>query len=84
MVKDLEAYGFQINPYIPCRTNKMINNKHMALVWHVNDLKASHADSFEVTEFAGYVSSIYGGLTVHRGKYIIIWGLNLTTSNKEL
>ena len=39
LVKDLESYGFQINPYKPCVANKMINNKHMTVVWHMDDLK---------------------------------------------
>ena len=40
----------------------------MTVVWNVDDLKVSHVYSFEITKFAGYLSSIYGGLTVHRGK----------------
>ena len=27
LVKDLDAYGFQINPYNPCMANDMIINK---------------------------------------------------------
>ena len=46
----------------------MINNKHMMVVLHVDDLKVSHVNSFEITNFAGYLSSIYGLLTVHRVK----------------
>ena len=58
--KDIEAYGSHINPYDPCVANKMINGKHMTVVWHVDDLAMSHVDSYEVTKFAGYLSSIYG------------------------
>ena len=68
LVKDIETYGFQINPYDPCVANKMINKKQMTVVWHMDDLKVSHVDSFEVTNFEGYMSSIYGGLTGHKGK----------------
>ena len=46
----------------------MINNKHMTVVFNVDDLKVSHGKSFEITNFAGYLSSIYGGLTVYRGE----------------
>ena len=73
--KDLEAYGFQINPYDPCVANKMINEKQMTVVWNVDHLKVSHVDKFEVTKFAGYLSIIYGGLSVHRGgihDYLVI------------
>ena len=75
MAKDLDAYGSQMNPYNPCMANKIINNKHMTVLWHVNVLKVSHVDSFEVTMFAGYMSSIYGGIIVHRVKvhqYLVI------------
>ena len=60
LVKGLEAYGFQINPYKPCVANKMINDKHIMVLWHVDDLKVSHVNRFEITKFAGYLSSIYG------------------------
>ena len=53
----------------------MINVKPMTLVWNVDDLKVSHLDNFEVTNFIGYLSSIHGGLSLHRGKYMIIWEL---------
>ena len=41
-------------------SNKIINNKHISLVWHMDDLKVSHVDRFEVTKFVGYLPSIYG------------------------
>ena len=39
---DLKEYGFQINPYDPCMANKQINGYQMMVIWHVDDLKASH------------------------------------------
>jgi hypothetical protein len=68
LVKDLENYGFEINPYDPCVANMMIDGKQMTVIWHVDDLKVSHVDAFKLTKFASYLSSIYGGLAVHRGK----------------
>ena len=44
LVKDLESIGFVINPYDFCVANKMINGKQMTIIWHVDDLKISHAD----------------------------------------
>ena len=39
-----------------------------SVVWHVNDLKLSHKEQFEVTNFATYMSSIYrNNLTLQRG-----------------
>ena len=45
MIKDLESYVLQINPYDPCVGNNIIKNKYMTGVWHVDDLKVSHVDS---------------------------------------
>ena len=38
------------------------------VVWHVDDLKVSHVDIFEITKFAWYLKIIYGGLSVQRVK----------------
>ena len=48
LVGDLEAYGFRINPYDPCVTNKMIGRKQLTVCWHVDDLKISCVDANEV------------------------------------
>ena len=36
---DLEASGFEINPYDPCVANKMVCGKQFTVIWHVNKLK---------------------------------------------
>ena len=55
----------------------MINGKYMAVVWHVDDLKASHVDSSEIIKFTGYLYIIYRGLTLHRGKVHAYLGMDL-------
>ena len=40
----------------------------MTVVWHMDVWKVSYFDSFEITKFAGYLPSIYKGLTVNRVK----------------
>ena len=40
----------------------------MMVVWHVDDLKVSHVENFEITKLAGYMSIIYGVLTLNRFK----------------
>ena len=83
LVKDLEAYGFTLNPYDPCVANAMINGSQMTVTWHVDDLKVSHAESFQITKFATYLSTIYGKkLTVHRGKIHDYLGMDLDFTNK--
>jgi len=52
--KDLEICGFEINPYDPCVVNTVINGHQMTVTWHVDDLKVSHKDPFEITKFATY------------------------------
>jgi hypothetical protein len=79
-VKDLKNYEtpFTINPYDPCVVNAMINGKQMTITWHVNDLKVSHVDPFQITKFAVYLAAIYGnGLVVHRGKIHDYLGMDL-------
>ena len=41
----------------------------MAEVWHIDDLKLSHKDLFEVTNFFQYLFTVYKKkIKVHRGK----------------
>ena len=41
---DLEAKGFEFNPYDPCIANKMVNGKQQTIRFHVDDLLSSHMD----------------------------------------
>ena len=47
--KDLETYGFVINPYDPCVVNATIESHQMMVTWHVDDLKVSHKDPCQIT-----------------------------------
>jgi len=47
IVKDLESQGFKINPCDLCAANKMLNGKHVTVLWHVDNMKISHADEVE-------------------------------------
>jgi hypothetical protein len=65
---DLKNYKspFTINPYNPCVPNATINGKQMTITWHVDDLKVSHVNPFQITKFAAYLATIYcNGLMVH-------------------
>ena len=71
LLKDLTNYQtpFVINPYDPCVAIATINGKQMTITWHVDELKVSHVEPFQITKFAVYLASIYGnGLVVHQGK----------------
>ena len=83
LVNDLESYGFHLNPYDPCVANMDINGKQMTVVWHVDDIHASHEDPFEITKLAVYLSTLYGEkLTVNRGKVHNYLGMDLDYSEK--
>jgi hypothetical protein len=57
--KELEAWGFTINPYDPCVANKTTDGgKQLTVVWHVDDLMASCEDDFELTKFSCYLAKI--------------------------
>ncbi len=68
--KELEAWGFTINPYDPCVANKTTDGgKQLTVVWHVDDLMASCKDDFELTKFLCYLAKIYGPkLSMHTGE----------------
>jgi hypothetical protein len=79
-VEDLKNYKspFTINPYDPCVANATINGKQMTITWHVDDLKVSHIDPFQITKFGAYLATIYSnGLVVHQGKVHDYLGMDL-------
>ena len=79
--KYLEAYGFVINPYDPFVSNVMIESHKMMVTWHVDDIKKSHKDPYQITKFSSYLSIIYGEkLKVKRGNVHDYLGMNLYCS----
>ncbi len=68
--KEMEQYGFMINPYNPCVANKTTaSGKQLTVIWHVDDLMASCKEDFKLTKFSCYLAKIYGPkLTMHTGR----------------
>ena len=65
---ELEAYGFEVNPYDPCVANKMVGDKQMTVIWHVDDIMATCENDFELTRLFSYLGDIYGPrLTMTKG-----------------
>ena len=58
----LEADGFVVNPYDLCVTNKIINRSQMTLVWHVDNILASHVDGFQITLLVARVAKVLNEL----------------------
>jgi hypothetical protein len=57
---ELKKWGFKINPYDFCVANKTIDGKQCTVVWHVDDLKISHADAKVVTTILNLLDAKYG------------------------
>ena len=67
----LVDWGFTINPYDWCVANKQINGQQCTLVWHVDDMKISHADSKVVDNIISMLEQEFGKeapLTICCGK----------------
>ena len=56
----LIEWGVIINPYNCCVANKMVNGKQLTIVWHVDDLKISHADKDFITTIISKLENKYG------------------------
>jgi hypothetical protein len=55
--KELEAYGFIVNPYNPCIANMTSKDgKQPTVIWHVDGLMALCNDDFELTKFLCYLA----------------------------
>ena len=60
---------------------KLIRGGAIIVVWHVDNLKVSHKDPFEVTKFDQYLLMIYGNnINVHRGNIHYYLGMDLDYS----
>ena len=83
--KDLQKYGFEINPYDPCVANKMVNGKQLTVSFHVDDVKISHMEPKIVDEFIQWVKKKYGQIgevKAIRGKIHEYLGMTLDYSVK--
>jgi hypothetical protein len=82
LVGDLENDGFQINPYDPCVANRIVRGKQQTVIWHVDDLKASHVDPEVNSDFGRWLTEKYGDCKEHRGKHHEYLGMDLDYSER--
>ena len=59
LVKDLQEYGFELNPYDICVLNKMFNEKQQTVIFQFDYMKASHVDPQVNTDLIEYLRSKY-------------------------
>ena len=57
---NVEAQGFESNPYDWCIMNKNIDGKQCTVRWHVDDLKISHVDDLVVKGLVSALNDKYG------------------------
>ena len=75
-----------MNPYDPCVANKMIEGKQHTIMWHVDDLMASHVNPKVNDNFIKWVRSKYenkdiGEVKVTYGKLHHYLGMNFDFSD---
>eukprot|EP00804_Cyclotella_cryptica_P010506 CCRYP_012305-RA/>CCRYP_012305-RA protein AED:0.41 eAED:0.41 QI:0/0/0/1/0/0/2/0/77 len=57
----LENSGMEMNPYYTCIANKVTREVHqLTVLWHVDDLKISCQDKFEVMKLICCPRKIHG------------------------
>ena len=59
LVSALKEKGFTVNPYDPCVENWEVEGSQMTVVWHVDDMKVSHANPDMVTELVNWVQIFF-------------------------
>ena len=63
-VGDIQSIGFEINPYDPCVANRSVHGKMLTIVWHVDDVKASHMEPKVLDHFVKWVAKTYDEVNV--------------------
>ena len=81
IVAEMRGKGVELNPYDQCVENKMIGVNKMTVYWHVGDLKVSHVDPKEVTNFLEWLEGIYIEVRTTRGKVHKYLGTTLDLRN---
>ena len=85
---DIESIWYLVNSYAACEANKIINGKQYTLNWHVDDVKASHADATVNDKFRKWCENKYGNenlghVTVVRGDKHDDLAIHLDYSDKD-
>ena len=83
LTSKLVEWGFTINPYDWCVANKQINGQQCTLVWHIDDMKISHADTKIVDDVINRLEQDFGKeapLTICQGKIHDYLGMTLDFS----
>jgi hypothetical protein len=79
LCKELEDYGFVVNPYDPCVANMSMEcGKQLMVIWHVGNLMNLCKNDFKLTKFLCYLGKIYGPkLSMHTGQKHVYLGVDM-------
>ena len=56
---DIRSIGFELNPYDPCVSNKMVDGHQLTICWHVDDLFIGHKNPQTVTNILHWLQQRY-------------------------
>jgi hypothetical protein len=84
LCKELEEYGFVVNPYNPCVANMTTKcGKQLVVIWHVDNLMSLCENEFELTKFPCYLGKIYGSkLSIYTGRKHDYLGVDMEFKEK--
>lgn len=81
----LQEWGFKINEYEQCVENKIIKGKQCSIIWHVDDLKISHAEKEVVEDIFKQFATKFSQdapLTTSRGSVLDCLGMKIDYCKK--
>ncbi len=83
---ELEAYGFEVNPYDPCVANlESPGGEQLTVIWHIDNLMAMCKEDFKLTKFLCYLTKIYGAkLAMHTGCEHDYLGMDMEFTSKGI
>ena len=82
----LTAYGFKLNPYAACVSNKIKKDgKQLIVLWQVDDINTSCVHSHEITKSFPYTKRLYGNwITINRSNKFEFLGMPLDYLEAEV
>ncbi len=84
---DIRSIGFELNPYDPCVSNKMVDGHQLTICWHVDDLFIGHKNPQTVTNILHWLQQRYEipdkPLKATRGAHHDYLGMNINFSNRR-
>jgi len=85
LLETLTDWGFKLNEYDKCVTNKTIDCKQCTIIWNLDDLKISHMDCTIVEDMISKLNEKFGQespLVTSLGKTLEYLGMCLDYTTK--